>query len=557
MRIFAIPFITLVIGVGIGLFITKVNKPAVSGYDAESSSPYGGASSNLRTRPASSMPSAGKSTTAKTASTPRSLAALMKLAGDNWNGQVSIAFLKAVEGLGAGEIAALMIDLEKLDPSEGGRDQLFVALMNRWAVIDPDGAWDAATHFKDKNFREQIIAAVIGAISHFDLNKAKLMLSGIKDPQTRKNALYSFFEQAASEDPEEAFRLLASESLGSEKFQYYNILFTKWAEKDPDAAIEKFSQIQGFKDQQMAMNIIIGNLAQTDPAKAAAILGGTVVTNQNSHQVGVIVGAWIKSDQTAALAWLDSLDLRGATLLQNVHGQFLQTWASEDAPAASRYALGIKDEKARQQAISSVVGAWGINDPQAAKEWIMTSLEGDLKYSSLQSLIQNLSHQDHAMALRYYQEATAKLAPEAIPKNLEGATASIAHYWAQDDPKAASQWVMTLPEGDFRTTSIRSLVDALKNNDIKGAAEFVDTLPVGKERDQAVASMVTNPSYQGDAQCAFDWAASISDTSMRETMIRIAARQWQEYDRAAARAAVASAVISSEARDDILKGLEN
>jgi hypothetical protein len=40
-------------------------------------------------------------------------------------------------------------------------------------------------------------------------------------------------------------------------------------------------------------------------------------------------------------------------------------------------------------------------------------------------------------------------------------------------------------------------------------------------------------------------------------MIRNAANRWKEYDRAAAQAAVAGADISNEARNKILKGLED
>ncbi len=136
--------------------------------------------------------------------------------------------------------------------------------------------------------------------------------------------------------------------------------------------------------------------------------------------------------------------------------------------------------------------AWGSNDPQAAREWIMNSLEGDSKNRSLNSLIQNLSYQDYATALQYYQEATANLAPEAIEKTFGSTASQIASYWAQHDPKAAGQWVMSLPEGESRSNSIRSMVDDLGDNDIKGAAEFVNTLAVGKERDQAVGSLVSD-----------------------------------------------------------------
>jgi hypothetical protein len=683
MRKLTAPFLALVTGIGLGILLAKSMTPTHSGHDTRSGSADGGESSNLRTRPASRTPSAGKATTGRSASSPRSLAALMELAGDPGDTQDSITFLEAVEALGVEEIAALMSDLEKMDPNDSRRYRLCVALMNRWALIDPDGAWDAAVHFKSRNLRQQLVSSVIGAISRSDLGKARLLLSEIKDPQTRQNALYAFLNQAASEDPEEAFRVLASESAGSGSYGYYHTLFAKWAKEDPDAAIAKLSQIQNTKDRQQAQhgiavalvisdpqralemladmppgqsrvsmigsissawmghdkdaamawinglpatdrsralqNVtwqlgqedpakaaellsslpissqtshqfsqlagqwaqqdlaaarkwveslpagrtreqaktgIISTLTQHDPAKAASMLDGAAVTNQNSHQVGTIVGDWIKTDQTAALAWLNSLDLRGDAQ-RNVHSQFLNNWVNEDAPAASRYALGIQDESVRQQAISSLVGAWGRNNPQAAREWITTSLEGDSKNTALKSLIQNLSHQDHTTALRYYQEATAGLSPEAVEKNFGSTASQIARNWIQHEPKAAGQWVMTLPEGESRANSVRSLVDDLGDYDIKGAAEFVNTLAVGKERDQAVASLVSDLGNQGDPQSAFDWAASISDVSRRESAIRTAANQWKDYDPSAARAAVNGADISSEARDKILKGLEN
>jgi hypothetical protein len=101
------------------------------------------------------------------------------------------------------------------------------------------------------------------------------------------------------------------------------------------------------------------------------------------------------------------------------------------------------------------------------------------------------------------------------------------------------------------------MVDSFGDYDIKGTAEFVNTLAVGKERDQAVGALVSDLGDQGDPESAFDWATSISDASKRESMIRNAANQWKEYDRAAAQAAVNSANISNEAKTDILKGLNN
>ena len=678
------PAIALMLGIGLGILITKSMGSANAVHVAESQSPDDGTASNLRTRPSSRTSSAGKSTTGQTAASPRSLAGLLGLVGDKWNAQPSIAFLEAVEGLDAGEITALMSDLEKFDPNDARRSRLCNALINRWAAIDPDGAWDAAMKFDDKNLKRQMITSVIGVISRSDLGKARQLLSGIKDQQIKQNALYSFINQAATQDPEEAFRMLTSDSENTQNYSHhYQALFQKWAKEDPEAAIAKLNLIKGNSERQQAlqgiavalvtsdpqraldlldgtppgqsrasmlssitsawmshdsdaaiawinslpaadrskavqngcwqliqedpakaskflaslpansqtnqqfsqlagqwaqqdleaaqkwveslpagqrreqaMSGIIGTLAQADPAKAATLLGGAVVTNQNSHQVGMIVGAWVKTDQPAALAWLDSLGLKGDAQ-RNIYSQFMQNWGNEDAPAAGRYALGIEDEKTRQQAITSLVGVWGNDDPQATREWIMKSLDGDTKNRSLNSLIQTLTYQDYSTALRYYQEATANLAPESIEKTFGSTASQIASSWVQNDPKAAGQWVMSLPEGKTRSNSIRSMVDSFGDYDIKGTAEFVNTLAVGKERDQAVGALVSDLGHQGDPESAFDWATSISDSSTRESMIRNAANQWKEYDRAAAQAAVNSANISNEAKTDILKELNN
>jgi hypothetical protein len=223
----------------------------------------------------------------------------------------------------------------------------------------------------------------------------------------RSKALQNGIWQLAQEDSAKAAKLLSSLPANNQISHQYSQLASQWAQQDPEAAQKWVESLPAGQTREQAMGGIIGALANTDPAKAAAIIGGAVVTNQNSYQVGMLVGEWIKTDQTAALAWLDSLDLRGDAA-RNVHSQFINTWANEDAAAASRYALGIQDEKTRQQAIGSLISTWGNNDPVAARDWIMNSLEGDSKNQSLNSLIQSLCYQDHTTALQYYQEATGQ-----------------------------------------------------------------------------------------------------------------------------------------------------
>lgn len=675
--------LALVIGISGGYFVGQANKPARPETIARTSSPTQDTSTNVRTRPASRTPAPGTSKSGKPASTPKSLAALMELISANWNAAESITFLQAVEALGVEQIAAMMSDLSALDPNDPRRYRLCNAISNRWAALDPDGAWNAVIQLKDKNLSRSMMMTVIGSIAQSDLGKARRLLAEIKDPQMKQSALYGLINQAASEDPEEAFRLLASEPVGHRGYGHYQSLFQKWAKDDPETAIAKLSEIKGTSNRQQALqgiaaalvtsdpqralalaneqppgegrngllasicstwfssdsdaavawiqslpaterskvlengswqmiqqnpakaaelfatlplntrtahnfsnlastwaqqdlaaarawaeslppgsaraqalNGIIGTVAQSDPVKAAGILGDTVINNQNYSQVATIAGEWIKTDQKAALAWLDGLDLRGNTR-QNVHSQFMSQWVREDAPAAGRYALGIQDEKVRQQAISSLVGGWAHHDPAAAHDWIMASLEGESKDRSFKSLIQNLSYQDPTTAFRFYQEATANLTPDAIEKTFGDTASQMVGSLVRDDPKAASQWVMGMPEGETRSNSIRRMVDDWGDNDIQGAAAFVDTLGAGKDRDLAVASLVDDLRQQDDFESAFDWAATVGEASKRESLIRNAANHWQQDDPAAARAAVSRANISDKAKASILESLKD
>jgi hypothetical protein len=276
MKNFLAPAIALMLGIGLGILITKSIGSANAVHVAESQSPDDGTASNLRTRPSSRTSPAGKSTTGQTAASPRSLAGLLGLVGDKWNAQPSIAFLEAIEGLDAEEITAMMSDLEKFDPSDARRSRLCNALINRWAAIDPDGAWDAAMKFDDKNLKRQMITSVIGVISRSDLGKARQLLAGIKDQQIKQNALYSFINQASTQDPEEAFRMLTSDSENSQNYSHhYQTLFQKWAKEDPEAAIAKLNLIKGNSERQQALQGIAVALVASDPQRALDLLDGT------------------------------------------------------------------------------------------------------------------------------------------------------------------------------------------------------------------------------------------------------------------------------------------
>jgi hypothetical protein len=670
----------LAIGVALGVFVAKAMGPQRSEGAGTAASAGKDASGNPRSRPPARSHAAGRSGAGASAVASKGLTGLLNLTSEHWQAPQSSAFLLAIEALSPGELAGMIGELDGADPQDARKNKVRTALFARWAAIDPDGAWQAASGLTDKKQRSQAISNVLGEAARTDPHKARQMLMGIQEQQLKNEVLHAFLWNAAAEDPELALEVLQSESTPTNGYSHYHNVFSQWAKDDPDAALASLTQIKGSRqrhqalaaivstlalsDPQRAMDMLaelpngkdrstilssfssswmsqdseaamawiktlppsdqqkamengywqliredpakaaeimttlpatnrnshyfsqlasewaqhdvdaakrwvdslpagrareqamqgmIQSIAQNDPAKAASMISPEDINGNNSHLVGTLLGQWVRTDQKAAMDWLGTLDLRGNNQ-QNAISQLMHSWADEDVAAASRYALGIEDEKSRKQAITPMVYAWAQNDPEAAKEWLVGNLDGDARNESFNQLIQNLSYHDHATALRYYQEATANLTPEQINKSFSGAASQLASAMAEFDPQAAGQWVLSMPEGETRANTLNNMVQNWVYNDIKGAAEFVNTLPAGKERDRAVEPLV----YQlgdRDPESAFEWAASISDEKRRESMIQNTVNRWKQDDPAAARAAVSSADLGTEARARILKNL--
>jgi hypothetical protein len=144
----------------------------------------------------------------------------------------------------------------------------------------------------------------------------------------------------------------------------------------------------------------------------------------------------------------------------------------------------------RQGAIGSLMGGWANNDSEAARQWVMSNLQGESRNRALGAVIQTVAHRDFQEAARMYEEATANLPVEIVEKTMGHVASQITSSWSNHDPAGASEWLMSQPEGKQRTKSIEQLGDNWGDYDLDGAATFVLTLGEGNERDQAVERLV-------------------------------------------------------------------
>lgn len=222
--------------------------------------------------------------------------------------------------------------------------------------------------------------------------------------------------------------------------------------------------LQSLPDQAEVREMrvaLIRQWAETDAPAAARWAEGLPVGGARQESLNGVALIWSNQDLPEATSWAMNLPeegernevLRGVgyeaarteplaamaiavrlpasaekdALLQHVALQ----WAAESPEEAAQWAVGIEDEELRNRVISLVATAWGVSDPVAA----------------------------------------AKLAFSQLPpgRAQDKAVIGIAQRWAQSDPEATANWVISFPEGDLRKTTSDNILtlwkDELKTSD--------------------------------------------------------------------------------------------
>lgn len=430
------------------------------------------------------------------------------------------------------------------------------ALNNAIRVIAYQDPHRALIHLDDMPKgpnRTGVLSAIASSWMAQDSEGAMTWINSLT-PAERGQTISSGIWQFVQSDAKKTAELLSSLPPSRNTTHWYSNLVNNWAQQDPKAAAEWVETLPTGSARSQAVSGLINVLATSNPEQAAKFIDTEGVHRDHTSQVAAIVANWAETDRSAALRWMNGLEV-GAEIRQNIINRTISEWAGRDIESAKEQALSYGDKNERSGAIQALIGSWGSNDPQSARDWVRAELDGDDRRAAFCTLLQRLSYQDVESAVDMYNEVTAGLSAEDLKKSYHGIPSQIASSWAQHDASGAGEWVLTLPEGDARSVAVRQLVDSWGDADLEGAANFVLTLDNGKERDQAVERLVYD-AKRTDPESAFDWAASIGDERTRERMIRDTATHWKNTDPDAARSAVEAADMSEKSKTSLLKSLQ-
>jgi hypothetical protein len=195
--------------------------------------------------------------------------------------------------------------------------------------------------------------------------------------------------------------------------------------------------------------------------------------------------------------------------------RLFQKWTILDAPGAAAFALAAADEDDRRAALIHVMQTWAVQDPSAALSW------------AKEAPFANPNEREVAMSMACTQ--VAKSDPQeairlAIAFNVDesanGLLSGLTAHWAENDPRGASDWVISIPPSEQRNSLIESVALVMFDTNPTKAAQLIqDQIPAGESQDNAVLSILSSLALR-NPDAAQTWVKAFPDTPLRERALR-------------------------------------
>ena len=180
-----------------------------------------------------------------------------------------------------------------------------------------------------------------------------------------------------------------------DKSLYIAMLYGRWAEGDPQAALvyAQDPASGSVSDRKIAVSSIIRAWAGKDATAAQTWVMQMPPGQDRDRAMQSVVSSLAETDPQAALNMLQSLPATGASR-QNYYWPIFSRWASTDPLTAAAHAAALPPGSAHDNALQVVASTWANQDPEAAFNWSNTLPPGQGRNNALQSILSNWASKD-------------------------------------------------------------------------------------------------------------------------------------------------------------------
>jgi hypothetical protein len=300
-----------------------------------------------------------------------------------------------------------------------------------------------------------------------------------------------------------------------------NAACARWAEIDPDAALQFVLSNKQASFRANAISSIIAGIARNDPAlarlKLAAIddpalrrsaqwsvLSALAASNpdewvaaikadpslaRNYGGPGQYAAEWAMDDPVAAAKRVMQLP---ADMQKSGVVAIAKVWAGKDSAAATTWAQSLKDPQQRNQALAAIAGGIAAQDPDAALA-TLASLTPAARRAGLASVFVTLADLDFDAALAKATALTDPADRRAALALLAGGGNGDGEY-INRSPEQLNAVLATLPPGSMRSNALNQLGSQLAGCSREVAAAILAGYPP-KDREKMQICMLQNLSY--------------------------------------------------------------
>jgi hypothetical protein len=173
------------------------------------------------------------------------------------------------------------------------------------------------------------------------------------------------------------------------------IIAGEWARQDPAAALAWASTLTTEKSQ--ALSSVVGEVAKTDPKKAAEMLAG-MSGGDLGEAYSRVAEQFGASNFNEAQAWIRTLpaEQQADALAAAIGGL-----SNKDPQAAAKQLALMQDGDAKRDVLGEVVGDWARVNPAAAADLIKSQSDPEAQRDGMRQLMPTWVGQNPAAALDY------------------------------------------------------------------------------------------------------------------------------------------------------------
>lgn len=239
------------------------------------------------------------------------------------------------------------------------------------------------------------------------------------------------------------------------------IIAGEWAKQDPAGAMEWASALKSNKGD--AMTAVITQVAKTDPAKAAEMVGGMAAEDQGDAYA-TIARQWGAKSFAEAAAWANGLpeDQRGAAMSAAIEGL-----AQSDPESAAAEISKMTDAEARRDAVPTVARNYARTDVRGSMDWLNSLDDDGAKRDSMREVMPIWAASDSKAALGFIHAQTS---PEVKDRAAE------TYIWSNRStpPAQLAEVAAMITDEDDRSRATGIVAARWMQEDKEGATQFIN-----------------------------------------------------------------------------------